>query len=459
MKFVNRISEQVRLKKSFQMENVSFVVLYGRRRCGKSRLIRQVLTTDDVYFMADQSESAQQRVLLAKVIAELITGFDKVVYPDWETLFETFNLRLTNKITLCLDEFPYLVKSASELPSILQKMWDKKEQLKFNLVICGSSQQLMHGLVLDSTAPLFGRANEIMKIKPMQLPYIQEILQCSDIETIEEYSVWGGIPRYWELRLSETNLSEALKKHLLSSQGILYDEPMRLFLDDMRDTAHSFTILLLIAAGCHRLSEIAARIGKPATNLSAPLEKLVSLGYIEREVPFGENYKNSKRSLYKIADPFLNFYFNYVVPYRSFIEIEQSDVILTRIKKHFSEYVSFYWEKLCREAVPFLTVNGVRFNSAARWWGNPSKDMSIELDVVAVSPDEKFLLVGECKWSDKALSTDEFFAELERKVALLPFAQGKTVIFALFLKHKPVNNCNKAIFLPEDILAAYKNCY
>jgi AAA+ ATPase superfamily predicted ATPase len=386
----------------------------------------------------------------------VIAGFDKVIYPDWETLFETFNLRLTKKITLCLDEFPYLVKSAPELPAIFQKLMDQKSQLNFNLIICGSSQQLMHGLVLDSAAPLFGRADEIMKIKPMQASYIQDVLNCSSIETIEEYSVWGGIPRYWELRLTEPNLDEALKYHLLSSQGILYDEPVRLFLDDMRDTVHSFTILSLIASGCHRLSEIAGRLGKPATHLANPLDKLLSLGYIEREVPVGENYKNSKRSLYKIADPFLNFYFKYVVPFRSFIETEQADVVLNRIKEHFSKYVSFYWEILCRDAVPHLNINGITFNPAARWWGNPTKDVAIELDLVATSQNGNHLLVGECKWSDKMLPVEELFADLERKAALLPFSKGKTIVPALFLKRKPTTMPAKTVFLPDDILAVLR---
>ncbi|GHT31128.1 ATPase [Bacteroidia bacterium] len=452
MPFIDRISEQARLKKALIRDAASFVVIYGRRRCGKSRLIRQVLKADDLYFMADQSEATQQRSLLAKVIATTITGFDKVIYPDWDTFFETFNLRLKQKITLCLDEFPYLVKSAPELPAILQKWMDNKEQLKFNLIICGSSQQLMHGLVLDSAAPLFGRADEIMRIRPLQAPYIQDVLGCSSVEAIEEYSVWGGIPRYWELRLTEPDLGEALKYHLLSSQGILYDEPVRLFLDDMRDTVHSFTILSLIASGCHRLSEIAGRLGKPATHLATPLDKLLLLGYIEREVPFGENYRNSKKSLYKIADPFLDFYFKYVVPYRSFIETEQADVVLKRIREHFAGYVSFYWEKLCRDSVPYLNINGITFNPAARWWGNPAKDTFIELDVVAASHDENYLLVGECKWSEKPVNAEDLFADLERKAALLPFSQGKTIIPVLFLKQKPVQTYDKIVFLPNDIL-------
>ncbi|MDR1114803.1 MAG: ATP-binding protein [Tannerella sp.] len=456
MKFVNRIPEQSRLKRALGRDAASFIVLYGRRRCGKSRLIRQVLQPTDIYFMADQSEQVQQRVLLAKVISTSIAGFDKVVYPDWETLFDNLNVRLNQKITLCLDEFPYLVKNSPELPALLQKILERKEHLKYNLVICGSSQQLMHGLIMDSAAPLFGRADEIMKIKPMQVPYLQEILDCQAVEAIEEYSIWGGIPRYWELRINEETLYDALKYHVLSSQGVLYDEPVRLFLDDMRDTVHSFTILSLIASGCHRLSEIAGRLGKPATHLAAPIDKLLMLGYIEREIPFGENYKNSKKTLYKIVDPFLCFYFKYLVPNRSFIETEQSDTVVMHIKEHFNEYVSFYWEKLCREVVPFINIDGISFNPAARWWGKPDREANMELDVVASSLDGKYLLVGECKWSDKQVNATELLAELEQKASLLPFANGKTIIPLLFLKQSQTNMRDKNIFLPDDILSALK---
>ena len=453
MQFVNRESEKERLKSRLQSGTTSFIVIYGRRRCGKSRLIKEVLTPDDIYFIADQTEAIQQRFLFSTVISRIITGFDKIKYPDWETLFEMLNVRLERKITICLDEFPYMVKSAPELPSVLQKILEQKDQLKYNLVVCGSSQQLMHGLVLDSSAPLFGRADEIMKIKPIDAPHLQDVLGCTAIEAIEEYSVWGGIPRYWELRLTRPDLFEALKYHLLTSQGVLYDEPLRLFLDDMRDTVHSFTILTLIASGCHRLSEIAGRLGKPATHLSVPLDKLLKLGYIERELPFAENYKNIKKSLYKIADPFLKFYFNFVVPNRSFIETEQPDAVAERIRNHFSEYVSQIWEKLCRQAVSYITIDGVTFNPAMRWWTNGGKQSGMELDVVADSTDGKFLLVGECKWSEKTFNIKELVSEVENKASTLPFAGGKTVIPILFLKQHKEKNHNSRVLFPHDVLS------
>jgi AAA+ ATPase superfamily predicted ATPase len=455
--FVNRIAEKERLQKALNQDSAAFIVLYGRRRCGKSRLIKQVLSSEDCYFMADRSEATQQRRLLSKELAKIIHGFDNVVYHNWDILFDNLNQRLKKKITLCLDEFPYLVKSAPELPSIIQKWIDRKDELQFNLIICGSSQQMMHSLVFDSAEPLYGRADEIIKLQPLALPFIADVLKCNPIEAVEEYSVWGGIPRYWELRKTQNSLFEAVTHHILSSQGVLYDEPIRLFLDDMRDTVHSFTILSLVAAGCNRLSELAARLEKPSTNLANPLDRLLSLGYLERVIPFGENPRNTKKTLYKIADPFLRFYFQFVVPNKSNIELDNTDFILEEIKAAFDKFVSFQWEKLCRAAVPLMEINGARFSTASSYWGTPVKNKSIEIDVVAESRCGKYLLTGECKWWDKKPDIQQLIDELKEKSLLLPFAKDKTVLPVLFLKNKqPAPADTITIFYPEDILSIRK---
>lgn len=339
MKFVDRIDEAARLKDALAREKSSLVVMYGHRRLGKSTLIKRVLSENDVYFLADRSEGQHQRVLLAKVIAQVFPDFDKLTYPDWESMFRAINYRTDKRFTLCLDEFPYLVEQSSELPSVLQKLVDEK-QLKYNLVLCGSSQNIMYGLFLDSTAPLYGRADEIMKLAPIRLPYIQEALSLDAMNAIEEYAVWGGVPRYWELRENQNSLNDALWYNILSVNGTLYEEPIKLFQDDVKDIVKTSTIMSYIGTGANRLSEIAARCNEPATNLSRPLKKLIDLGFLEKDVPFGIDEKNAKKSLYKIADPFMAFYYQFVVPNRSFIELGRRLPIEQALTAHFSEYVS-----------------------------------------------------------------------------------------------------------------------
>ena len=457
MKFVDRIDEAARLKDALAREKSSLVVMYGRRRLGKSTLIKRVLSDTDVYFLADRSEGQHQRVLLAKVIAQVFPDFDKLTYPDWESMFRAVNYRTDKRFTLCLDEFPYLVEQSSELPSVLQKLVDEK-LLKYNLVLCGSSQNMMYGLFLDSTAPLYGRADEIMKLAPIRLPYIQEALGLDAMNAIEEYAVWGGVPRYWELRENQNSLNDALWHNILSVNGTLYEEPIKLFQDDVKDVVKTSTIMSYIGAGANRLSEIAARCNEPATNLSRPLKKLIDLGFLEKDVPFGIDEKNAKKSLYKIADPFMAFYYQFIVPNRSFIELGRRLPLVQALAAHFSEYVSMHWEKLCRDAVTGNMVNGIVYGKAKRWWGpvlNEKKEPEqIEIDVMAESLDKKYLLVGECKWTNHE-NGKQLTAELLRKVNLLPFAKNYKILPVLFLKNAPKDDVRNAM-LPENVVELMK---
>ena len=457
MKFVDRIDEATRLKDALAREKSSLVVMYGRRRLGKSTLIKRVLSENDVYFLADRSEGQHQRALLAKVIAQVFPDFEKLSYPDWESMFRAVNYRTDKRFTLCLDEFPYLVEQSPELPSVLQKLVDEK-QLKYNLVLCGSSQNMMYGLFLDSTAPLYGRADEIMRLTPIRLPYIQEALNLNAMNAIEEYAVWGGVPRYWELRENRISLDDAMWHNILSVNGALYEEPIKLLQDDVKDIVKTSTIMSYIGTGANRLSEIAARCNEPATNLSRPLKKLVDLGFLEKDVPFGIDEKNAKKSLYKIADPFMAFYYQFVVPNRSFIELGRRLPIEQALTAHFSESVNMQWEKLCRDAVTGNLVNGVVYGKAKRSWGSvfneDKKPEQVEFDVMAESLDKKSLLVGECKWTtgenDKQLT-----AALLRKANLLPFAKNYTIVPVLFLKNAPKGD-SENVMLPEDVVELMK---
>ena len=457
MNFVDRIEEIARLTNALSKEKPSLVVVYGHRRLGKSTLIKRVLADSDVYFLADRSEGEHQRTLLAKVVAQIFPDFEKLTYPDWESLFRAVNYRTEKRFTLCLDEFPYLVEQSPELPSVLQKLADEK-QLKYNLVLCGSSQNMMYGMFLDSTAPLYGRADEIMKLMPIRLPFIQEALPLDAVSAVEEYAVWGGVPRYWELRENRNSLSDALWHNILSVNGTLYEEPIKLFQDDVKDIVKTSTIMSYIGSGANRLSEIASRCNEPATNLSRPLKKLIDLGFLEKDVPFGIDEKNAKKSLYKIADPFMAFYYQFVVPNRSFIELGRKLPLEQALATHFSEYVSMHWEKICRDAVTGNMVNGIVYGKAKRWWGSvlneDKKPEQVEFDVMAESLDKKYLLVGECKWTNQE-NGKQLTTELLRKANLLPFANNYTIVPMLFLKNTPKDDAGNSMS-PEDVIELIK---
>jgi len=340
--FLDREEERSRLERLFARREGSLGVLYGRRRSGKSRLLREALPSKGVVnYVGDERESTLQRASLAREIDRVIPGFARVSYPDWDALLARFWNEAGPGAVLVLDEFPALVSAARELPSLLQKHVDRESSRGIHIVLSGSSQRMMQGLVLDRTAPLFGRAVEILKVAPLLAGWIQPALHLRDpIEAVRAFAVWGGIPRYWELAADLPDLETAVVRLALSPLGVLYDEPTTLLLDDTRDTAQAASLLSLIGQGCHRLSEIAGRLGKPATSLSRPLQRLIELDLIRREVPFGVSPRSAKRTRYQIADPFLRFWFRFVEPNRSRLEAGLLTAVSRDMKRDFSHLLA-----------------------------------------------------------------------------------------------------------------------
>jgi len=208
--------------------------------------------------------------------------------------------------------------------------------------------------------------------------------------------------------------------------------------------------------GCHRLSEIAGRLEKPATQLNRLLNMLIDLAYIKREIPYGTSVKSSKRSLYKISDPFMNFYFTFIVPNKSRLEYGFIEQIWEEISGRFNHYISGIWEDLCRQAVPNLSINSNSFLPAQRWWGNGIDEKPVEIDVVAESVDKSQLLIGEVKWVD-SISISSAYNQLKAKAQKLPFTQNQKIIYILFLKHVPKEKINGLnILTPKDIIGALK---
>ncbi len=456
MVFVNREKEIKRLNESLEKEKPQLIVVYGRRRCGKSTLLRHTLPQSSIYFSADKRVVYLQIASLAKQIDTIIPGFAKPVYPDWESILTSLNTALSKPITLCIDEFPYLVKNSPELPSVIQKIVDENANSNYHLILCGSSQQMMYSMVLDKTSPLYGRSDEILRIKPLSIGNMKSFLSISSLEVVKEFGVWGGVPRYWEIRKQSNDFGEAVKRNILDQNGILYEEPERLFSDELRTSVQAFSILSLIGTGIHRLSEIAGRLGKPATQLSRILGFLINQGYIRREIPFGESVRSTKKSLYKIDDPFLDFYFTFLIPNKSRLEFDLIDQVWGEIEKKYDQYISGIWEEVCRKAIPFIEIEGIRFFPASRWWGNGIDNKPMEVDIVAESLDKGTLLIGEVKWSDKT-TLHQLENIINTKCSNIPFLDNRKIIKATFVKEKtgkPVHDT--VVYTPKEIIKFLK---
>jgi len=418
MNFLNRQNESARLDALMSRRAAGLVALWGRRRVGKSRLLTEWCRRwQGLYTVADQSAAAVQRRYFAEAIEPVLPGFSESSYTDWRSLFRRLSRDARSagwRGPLVIDELPYWVMSDNALPSILQNWIDEEARSHGILcIVAGSSQRMMQGLLLHAAAPLYGRALELMEIQPISAGWIGEALGMdSPIRQIEAFSVWGGIPRYWELAAPyNSDLDEAVDTLVLHPQGALHREPDRLLQEEFPSAVALRPLLDVMGGGAHRLSEIAARLAQPVTALSRPLTRLIELGLVVRETPYGEAEKSTKRSLYKIADPFFRFWFQVVAPRRALLAQASKEVRLALWRAQKERLCGMAWEQLCRAYVgrnahPLKALLGSpddAWKPAMRWW----RGQEPEFDVVAGCLSGRSLLIGEAKWSSRAFHAVE----------------------------------------------------
>ena len=441
MDFLDREDELDRLRGLARAGRGGLAVVYGRRRVGKTRLLVEWIRSDGgIYWVADQSAPAVQRRWLAETVGRTFPGFSDVEYPDWKALLGRLAVeaeRTGFRGPLVLDEFPWLAASSPELPGILQGWLDHEaRRARLLVVLAGSSQRMMQGLVLSSSAPLYGRASEILEIRPLAPRWLRRVFpRATPPELAATWIAFGGVPRYWELlETARGDLRERIDRLVLDPLGPLHREPDHLLLEETPPALELRPILDAVGSGAHRTGEIAGRLGVPATSLARPLRRLVELGMLRRDVPFGESPRKGKRSLYRIADPFLRLWFRVVAPHRSTLEVADRRERLALLEKAFPGLAGEGWEDLCRLLVPSLDPRRTRLGALGpwgvpgRWWrGNDP-----EWDIVAADLAGNRLLLGEARWGSRPFSRQEverFAAEVAaRRPPLLPARYAERVV-------------------------------
>lgn len=445
MKFVDRRGELRRLSRTSSDTGGALVVVWGRRRIGKTRLLLEwVGKAGGLYWVADESAAPLQRASFAEALEVRLPGFGQVEYRDWSALFARLarDARQAGwRGPVVIDELPYLVGTSPELPSVLQAFVDHAgRDAGLVLALAGSSQRMMQGLVLDAGAPLFGRAREVMKLEPIPAGYLGEAFDLPDPRAaIETWALWGGVPRYWELAASWPSMRDAVDALVLDPRGPLHDEPARLLIEETPPAVALRPLLDAIGAGAHRVSEIGGRIGQAATSLARPLARLQELDLVVRETPFGEPERSGKRALYRLADPFLRLWFTLVARRRSLLLQAPRRTRLALLAAAAPALRATAWETLCRNAVPSLAprLGGVAYGPARRYW----RGTGPEWDLVAESLDGRTLLVGEAKWTDRDPTATALADAARRLIAKgippVPRRSDARVRYAIFVPRRP----------------------
>ena len=425
MRFVNRKTELKILERFYGEDKFHFIPIYGRRRIGKTRLVQEFIKGKPaIYFLADSvAEHEQLRnlgrevgVFFGDILAQ--RGFD-----DWHQFFDYLKRSIKKKTILVIDEFPYLVNSNKGISSIFQKGIDEYlKDTKLFLILMGSSVGMMEKEVLFYKAPLYGRRTGSLEMKEMAFGCLKEFFPKKDMdELVSIYGVTGTIPAYLEKFDPEKDIFHNVEEHILNKGTFLHNEVEYLLREELREPRNYFVILRSIAQGKQKLSEIINDTGFEKSLLSRYLEILRSLRFVEKEVPVTEKYpEKSKLGLYRIHDRFFEFWFKYVFPNRSKLEIGKSGEVLRMIKETFNQHLSFAFEDVCKQhCLELMREGSIWFSSIGRWW-----QKNEEIDIVALNEENKEIYFGEAKWSRKPVGID-ILDDLKRKAVLVEWYRGK----------------------------------
>lgn len=402
--FINREKELTLLEDDYQKEGLRLSVLYGRRRVGKTSLIKKFIQNrPSIYFFV----TLENEIILIERFKLLVADFFKDDFLrtlPLQSIDQIFSYiaqkEFAEKLVIVIDEFQYLSKINPSTASIFQRIVDEIcAQKNIMLILCGSIISMMHKETLSYSSPLYGRRTLAIKLEALGFEYLHHFFkEKSSIELLERYACLYGVPKYLEMFDDRKDIFDAIEKNMLSKNAFLYDEPRFILQNEVSETMSYFTILEVIAGGEHKIGNIAGKLGKNVQNITSFMAKLIELELIYKEVPITEeNPHKSKKGLYFIKDNFFRFWFRYVLPYKSHLEMDNTAYVIEKIKKSFSEYISKTYEELCITQ----TMKDPRFDllKCGRWW-----DKNSEIDVVGVA--EEYLLVGECKYSNKKVGVD-----------------------------------------------------
>ena len=440
-KFVDRKNEIKFLNQEYNKKESSLIILYGRRRIGKTSLIKEFGKDKNmIYFLATEESEAQNREMFKNVIASNLNNelLNSTTVDNWEILFKTIiRENSKDKKIIVLDEFQYLGKVNSSFPSIFQKIWD--ELLKDNnvmVILCGSLINMMEAQTLNYTSPLYGRRTGQIKLKQIPFENYSEFFdkKLNEKELIEKYAVTGGIPKYIESFKEDDNIYNEIKNHVINKQSFLYEEPNFLLQNEVSEVGSYFSIIKSIAAGNRKLGNISSNLSVNPTNLSKYLQTLINLDILEREVPITEaNIEKSKKGQYKIKDNFIAFWFQFIYPNKALLEMDKNDIVLKKIKSNFIDnHVSFIYEDICRQKMWSLVAEGrlkFQYNKIGRWWNNTA-----EIDIVGVNEEENSIIFGECKYyTDSKKMEAKIFYNLKEKAKMVDWKNdNRKEMFILF---------------------------
>jgi hypothetical protein len=398
--FVNRTAELSRLQALYTSDTADLAVIYGRRRLGKTALVKQSLRDreDAIVHQAKQKTKSLQLQQFIDTAAAVFPGVTRI-REDWEAVL---GYLADQDAIVVLDEFPYLVEGDESLPSVLQAMFDHElEDSAGTVVLVGSSISMMEDAALLGDSPLYGRSS--LKLDIRQLPFDAAMGFFADSDTADDqvltWGVFGGVPYYLEEVSPDASVGDNIQRTILSRHGSLHDEPDYVLRMELSQPTRYFSILEAIAGGNTSRNEIAGTTGIEYNQLSKYINRLERLRLIDQQVPVTERKERSKRSQYHIRDNFFRFWFRFVYGTGDRYEQFGDDAYDALIEPEMADFISRPFEELCCTALRTLYPEYL-ITDVGQWWYRDH-----EVDVVGLTK-QGTLITGECKFQNAPVDYD-----------------------------------------------------
>lgn len=441
--FVGRQRELQMLEKLYDSKKFEFVVIYGRRRVGKTALINRFIENKPaIYCMGVENSSVQNLENLSRAIIAQKTGaMPETTFDSFQTALEAvFKLSKAKRIVLAIDEYPYIAKSAKSFASTLQMLIDKyKDSSKLKLILCGSSMSYMENEVLSYKAPLYGRRTAQIQLSPFSFAESCKILeQFNNEEKAVAYGIMGGTPQYLLQLDTAQSIEQNIKDTFLNPNSFIFEEPLNLLKQEVREPAIYSAIVTAIACGASKLSEIAGKTQLAGSVCATYIKHLVELAIVRKESCYGE--KTTRKTIYSVADNIYRFWYRFVPQNSSLIERGAADIAYNRIAPEISTYMGKVFEEISEQYLWQQLLCGksqVQFATLGRWWGsNSATHTQEEIDIVA-EENKSRALYCECKWTSEKTDSSVLKTLIERSKLL----SHKEKYYCLFSKNGFTDGC------------------
>ena len=437
-RFYCRDEELRKLNKRYENGKFECVVIYGRRRVGKTALINEFCKDKPTIFFSALNTTGKENLgALSKSIMSFERS-DAESAPEFTSydaaLEELTALSKEKRVVFVIDEYPYLAKAKPAISAMLQHVIDHKwSDSKMYLILCGSSMSFMENQVLGKESPLYGRRTAQFKIQP--LDYKETAVfhpELSNEDNALIYGITGGVPHYINKLDVRGSVDEALLENLFDRSGYLYEEPANLLKQELREPAIYNAIIKAIAEGASKLNDIKTKVGEENAVVSKYLKTLIELGIVKKEIPVSE--RPGKKTIYLLSDNFFRFWYRFVPVNASAIDSGRiAKTYSHAVKQYFSDYMGLIFEKMCRDYLLFYAEDlPIELNEIGQWWGTDSKTKKqVQIDIVGTPAQGKEYMIGSCKYRNEKIGLDE----LERlRDYASAFGKGSNYYYYIFSK-------------------------